>query len=128
MVSSPAAPAAAEPAGRLTVELLGNDRPGLVKELTSVFTEHGLSIEELETGSYDEASADEAEKALVGKPWSEATVRDAMAALGRDFTPLTDWRATAEYRQLTAKNLLTRFFLETAGEKQELARFSLEEA
>ena len=47
------ASAAAEPAGRLTVELLGNDRPGLVKELTSVFTEHGLSIEELETGSYD---------------------------------------------------------------------------
>ena len=49
-------------------------------------------------------------------------------ALDEDFTPLTDWRATAEYRQLTAKNLLTRFFLETSGEKQELARFSLEEA
>lgn len=45
--------AADEPDSRLTVELLGNDRPGLVKELSAVFTEHGLSIEELETGSYD---------------------------------------------------------------------------
>lgn len=47
------AQAAAEPEGRITVELLGNDRPGLVRELTSVFAEHGLSIEEIETGSYD---------------------------------------------------------------------------
>ncbi len=42
--------------------------------------------------------------------------------------PLTDWRATAEYRSLTAKNLLTRFFLETSGNPQELKRFALEEA
>lgn len=47
------ASAAVEPDTRLTVELLGNDRPGLVRELTSVFTEHGLSIEEMETGTYD---------------------------------------------------------------------------
>lgn len=38
---------------RITVELLGNDRPGLVRELTAVFAEHGLSIEDMETGSYD---------------------------------------------------------------------------
>ncbi|HHU39139.1 MAG TPA: ACT domain-containing protein [Propionibacterium sp.] len=44
---------AEEPDSRITVELLGNDRPGLVRELTSVFAEQGLSIEEIETGSYD---------------------------------------------------------------------------
>lgn len=47
------ASAAVEPDSRITVELLGNDRPGLVRELSAVFTEHGLSIEELETGTYD---------------------------------------------------------------------------
>ena len=55
----------------------------------------------------------EAEKALVGKPWSEATVRDAMAALGRDFTPLTDWRASASYRRAVAANLLMKLYVET---------------
>ncbi|EHJ98761.1 MULTISPECIES: xanthine dehydrogenase small subunit [Rhizobium/Agrobacterium group] len=68
------------------------------------------------------------EAALLGKAWSQDTIDAARDVLDEDFTPLTDWRATAEYRQLTAKNLLTRFFLETSGEKQELARFSLEEA
>ena len=68
------------------------------------------------------------EAALLGKAWSQDTIDAARDVLDEDFTPLTDWRATAEYRQLTAKNLLTRFFLETSGEKQELSRFSLEEA
>ncbi|MCZ7466588.1 xanthine dehydrogenase small subunit [Rhizobium rhizogenes] len=68
------------------------------------------------------------EAALLGKAWSQDTIDAARDVLDEDFTPLTDWRATAEYRQITAKNLLTRFFLETSGEKQELARFTLEEA
>ncbi|MDQ2704424.1 MAG: hypothetical protein M3Y43_04630, partial [Pseudomonadota bacterium] len=34
-----------------------------------------------------------------------------------DFAPLTDMRATAEYRALAAKNLLRRFFAETTGVK-----------
>lgn len=72
--------------------------------------------------------AREVEAALFGKPWTEETVMAARDAFDRDFTPLTDWRATAEYRSLTAKNLLTRFFLETSGNPQELKRFALEEA
>jgi xanthine dehydrogenase small subunit len=64
------------------------------------------------------------EAELIGKPWTESTVLSARAAFDADFTPLTDWRATAEYRQLTAKNLLTRFNLETAGAPQELNRFA----
>ncbi|TIP55306.1 MAG: xanthine dehydrogenase small subunit, partial [Mesorhizobium sp.] len=32
------------------------------------------------------------EKALLGKPWMEATVETAMAEYAKDFTPLTDMR------------------------------------
>jgi len=53
------------------------------------------------------------ELALVGKNWTEATARTAMAALDTDYTPLTDMRASAAYRTATARNLLYRFFLET---------------
>jgi xanthine dehydrogenase small subunit len=38
-----------------------------------------------------------------------------MAAMGQDFTPLSDWRASADYRSKVAANLLLRFFLETSG-------------
>ena len=65
-----------------------------------------------------------AEAALVGQPWTEANVLSAMAALDQDFKPLTDWRATAEYRMMTAKNLILRFFLESQGEDSELVRFA----
>ncbi len=57
------------------------------------------------------------ESALSGKPWTEATARAGMAALTTDYTPLTDMRASAEYRQQTAANLLYRFFLETRQDK-----------
>ncbi|TGR94691.1 xanthine dehydrogenase small subunit, partial [Mesorhizobium sp. M1C.F.Ca.ET.188.01.1.1] len=60
------------------------------------------------------------EKALLGKPWTEETVEAAMAEYASDFTPLTDMRASAEYRALAAKNLLLRFFVETTGTKAPL--------
>jgi xanthine dehydrogenase small subunit len=60
------------------------------------------------------------EAALIGKPWTEATVEAAMAKYAEDYTPLTDMRATAEYRALAAKNLLLRFYMETTGTKAPL--------
>lgn len=57
------------------------------------------------------ASATEA--ALLGQPWSEATLRAAQAALAQDFQPMTDLRASAAYRLKAAQNLLERFWLET---------------
>ncbi|RPH97785.1 MAG: xanthine dehydrogenase small subunit [Lysobacterales bacterium] len=56
--------------------------------------------------------APRAEQALTGQPWTEATVTAAMAALADDYTPLTDWRASADYRRRAAQNLLRRFYLE----------------
>ncbi|MDE0696656.1 MAG: FAD binding domain-containing protein [Boseongicola sp.] len=57
------------------------------------------------------------EDALSGQEWSEATanakaVRDAWE---RDFTPLTDMRASAAYRLEAARNMLTRAFLDDQG-------------
>jgi len=57
--------------------------------------------------------AAQAEAALVGQPWTQATVRDAMAALEQDFTPLSDMRASAAYRMQGAKNILMKYFIET---------------
>jgi len=60
------------------------------------------------------------EQALVGQPWTEATVRTAMAAMTADFTPLSDMRATAAYRMQIAQNLLLRFWLEGQGDAVEV--------
>ena len=60
--------------------------------------------------------AAQAEAALVGQPWNEATLAAAQAALGRDFAPLSDMRASAAYRLQVAQNLLRRFWLETRGD------------
>ncbi len=75
------AAASAEPDSRITVELLGNDRPGLVRELTAVFAEHGLSIEEIETGSYDAPMAGgRLFEALLVVPVSSGAETDALRA------------------------------------------------
>ncbi|MGH7003220.1 MAG: xanthine dehydrogenase small subunit, partial [Alphaproteobacteria bacterium] len=55
------------------------------------------------------------ELALIGAAWEEGIVENAIAAVSRDFKPLTDWRASADYRLLVAGNLLRRFYLETVG-------------
>ncbi len=57
-----------------------------------------------------------AEAAVLGRPWTQATVAAAQAALARDFTPLTDMRASAAYRMQVAQNLLQRFWLETRAD------------
>jgi xanthine dehydrogenase small subunit len=54
-----------------------------------------------------------AEAAALGQPWNEATLRAAQAALASDFTPLSDLRASADYRRLAAAGLLERFWLST---------------
>ena len=57
-----------------------------------------------------------AEAALVGQPWTQATVNVAKVALAQDFKPLSDMRASAAYRLQVAQNLLQRFWFETRAE------------
>ncbi|KPW30634.1 xanthine dehydrogenase small subunit [Pseudomonas coronafaciens] len=52
------------------------------------------------------------EQALTGQPWNNETLERACAALGDDFTPLSDFRASKEYRLLSARNLLRKYFIE----------------
>ena len=53
------------------------------------------------------------ERALIGKDWTESVVREAMQAMDADYTPITDMRASAEYRSKLAQSLLFKFYVET---------------
>lgn len=62
------------------------------------------------------------ETALLGKPWTMEAIEAALPAFAEDYQPISDMRASAEYRLLTAQNLLKRFFLETSGQGERLKR------
>ncbi|WP_439154561.1 xanthine dehydrogenase small subunit [Yoonia sp.] len=55
------------------------------------------------------------EAALVGQPWTMATIDTAAAAFASDYTPMSDMRASAGYRLRTAQNLLYRYFADRTG-------------
>lgn len=52
------------------------------------------------------------EAQLLGQPWQTATIERACQALELDFTPVSDFRASREYRMQVAKNLLRRCHIE----------------
>jgi len=57
-----------------------------------------------------------AERALAGASLDDPPDwRAAVEAIGRDFTPLTDMRATAAYRSAVAANLLKKALIEISG-------------
>jgi xanthine dehydrogenase small subunit len=58
------------------------------------------------------ARAPACEAALTGKPWSEATVEAAAAALAQDYRPLSDLRGSAGYRLAAGANLVRALWLE----------------
>ena len=55
------------------------------------------------------------ETALIGKPWTQDTITAAVTEFSTDYQPISDVRASAAYRALTAQNLLQRYFDETFG-------------
>ena len=55
------------------------------------------------------------EKALIGTDYRRESIVAAMQAIEQDFTPLSDMRASAEYRLKAAQNMLLRYFLEDQG-------------
>ena len=56
------------------------------------------------------ARANACENALIGKPWVFETAIAAGTAISGDFTPLTDFRASEDYRMRVASNLLRRLY------------------
>lgn len=57
--------------------------------------------------------APKTEAALLGKPWTETTIKAAVPCLAEDYQPIGDMRASAAYRATIAGNMLRRFFRET---------------
>lgn len=57
-----------------------------------------------------------AETFLKGKKWTRETVSGAMNLIDGDFKPISDVRGSAEFRRAAARNLLLKFFLESAME------------
>ena len=51
---------------------------------------------------------------LLGKTWSRELINEGMDLLENEFTPLSDARSGAEFRTVVAKNLLLKFWSETA--------------
>ena len=55
------------------------------------------------------------EAALVGQPWTEATIETAASEFADDYEPMSDMRASAAYRAEVAANLLHRYFAAREG-------------
>ena len=52
------------------------------------------------------------EKALISKPWTYESVAGVLPRMMLDFIPMTDMRASAEYRMKAAQGMLQRYVLE----------------
>ncbi|WP_029007381.1 xanthine dehydrogenase small subunit [Azospirillum halopraeferens] len=63
------------------------------------------------------ARARAAEAAVIGRPWTAQTAAAAAEALSLDFSPITDARASSDFRAAVARNLLLRFHRYTTGEE-----------
>jgi xanthine dehydrogenase small subunit len=55
------------------------------------------------------------EAALIGQPWQAVTITAAQGAFAADFTPLSDMRASADYRLRSAQAMLMRCFHDSDG-------------
>lgn len=55
------------------------------------------------------------EALLVGKPWDAQTAREAAASLGREGTPMSDHRASAEYRSTMLSQAALKFFAQSTA-------------
>jgi xanthine dehydrogenase small subunit len=60
--------------------------------------------------------ASNVEQALIGKPWTAASLTKIDDAVGKDFQPLTDFRGTAAFRLRAAAGLIRRLQIETTGD------------
>ncbi|MDP3949240.1 xanthine dehydrogenase small subunit [Microbacterium sp.] len=61
------------------------------------------------------------EEALVGQPWTIATVRAASEVLGSEGTPMSDHRASSEYRALMLNTALLKLYSTTVLDNKEVS-------
>ena len=61
------------------------------------------------------------EEALVGQPWNVATVRAASEVLGSEGTPMSDHRASSEYRALMLNTALLKLYSTTVINDKEVS-------
>lgn len=55
------------------------------------------------------------ESALIGQPWTAASIEAAQAGFATDYQPMSDMRASAAYRLDSAQAMLARYFAEDQG-------------
>ena len=60
------------------------------------------------------------EAALIGRPWNVETVRAASEVLGAEGTPMSDHRASSEYRSLMLNTALLKLYSRTVIESKEV--------
>ena len=82
---------------------LDRDGSGRVRQARVVFG--GVAATPLRIG--------EAEHAVVGQTWNEASVERMQQVLARTLTPISDARGSKEYRLEVAKSLIEKFYWET---------------
>lgn len=61
------------------------------------------------------ARAVKTEAVLHGREWNEASIQKAQTTIDKEFSPISDMRASAAYRQLVLRQLLQRVWLEQQG-------------
>jgi xanthine dehydrogenase small subunit len=59
--------------------------------------------------------ATQVERALEGLPWNERALEATWDLWEQDFQPMSDMRASADYRLTAARNMLSRYLLEDLG-------------
>ncbi|KIG14108.1 Xanthine dehydrogenase, iron-sulfur cluster and FAD-binding subunit A [Enhygromyxa salina] len=64
------------------------------------------------------ARAVAAEQALLGRPWTHQTLADVTPLLSAAFTPMSDHRGSADYRQAMCARLFQKFFHETTHNRR----------
>ena len=79
-------------------------------------TTNGVALITLAYGGMAERTrrAVTCEQFLLGKTWERETIEQAMPLIDADFTPISDARGSAEFRRVAARNLLLKFWSETA--------------
>ncbi|MDB6019466.1 MAG: xanthine dehydrogenase, molybdenum binding subunit apoprotein [Pedosphaera sp.] len=64
------------------------------------------------------ARARKTEEVLLGKPWSAELIASVLPTLRSEFTPISDVRGAAQYRQGLITRLLEKFYAETTAQNQ----------